>query len=66
MSLAPYEMVMIEASTLTMFDLSYINSTMFIGFRHSWGYLFNNDPGGYLFYCFNKVTSNGKLKIRGC
>ena len=27
-----------------------INSAMFIGFRHSWAYLFNNDPGPTSFF----------------
>jgi MATE family multidrug resistance protein len=31
---------------------------MFIGFRHSWAYLFNNDPGRYLNHYFDQ-----KLKI---
>ena len=48
-SVAPYKMAMVEASTLTMIDLSYINSTMFIVFRHSWAYLFNDDPGRFFF-----------------
>ena len=46
-----------------MFDffLSYLNSTMFIGFRHSWAYLFNNDPGRYFFHCF--YSGDFKLKF---
>ena len=27
---------------------------MFIGFRDSWAYLFNNDPGWYFFHSFNQ------------
>ena len=48
------------------FFLSYINSAMFIGFRNSWAYLFNNDPGCYLYLCFNQETSSWNLKNRGC
>ena len=41
-----------------------MNSTMFIGFRHSWAYLFNNDPGRYLFRRFIRVISSWNLKQR--
>ena len=39
---------------------------MFVGFRNSWAYLFINDPGRYIFLCFNQVTSSWNLKNRGC
>ena len=63
-SVTPYKMTMIETSTLTMFDsFCLINSAMFIGFRHSWGYLFNNDPGRYLcHWCIHQVTWSWKLR----